>query len=178
MPTDDTLAQALRTTIRDIPDFPKPGVLFKDITPVLQDAALFARACRALCAPWTDVGIDAVFAIESRGFIFGAPVALELGAALVPVRKPKKLPHHVVTESYALEYGSDSIQVHRDAIGKGATVLIVDDLLATGGTAGAAVRLVGQLGGRVAGIAVVIGLDFLPWRQALGDHRVETLVTF
>ena len=178
MAHDETLAQALRAAIREVPDFPKPGIAFKDITPVLQDPALFARTCLALAAPWTEEGIDAVFAIESRGFLFGAPVALELGAALVPVRKPKMLPYHRVTESYALEYGDDRLEAHRDAIRPGAKVLIVDDLLATGGTAGAAIRLVGQLQGSVAGVAAVISLDFLPWREALGNHRVETLVSF
>lgn len=177
MAHDSTLAQALRAAIRDVPDFPKPGIVFKDITPVLQDPALFARTCRALAAPWKTDGIDAVFAIESRGFIFGAPVALELGAALVPVRKPKKLPHFRVTEPYELEYGSDRLEAHQDAIRPGDRVLIVDDLLATGGTAGAAIRLVGQLRGSLAGVAAVISLDFLPWREALGNHRVETLVS-
>ena len=176
--SDPALAGALAATIRDVPDFPKRGILFKDITPVLHDAALFARCCRALAAPFLGERITHVCAIESRGFLFGAPVAIELGAALVPLRKPGKLPYTTVRESYALEYGTDALEIHADALGAGARVLIVDDLLATGGTAGAAVRLVERLGGAVVGVGVAVTLDFLPWRAALRDRRVEALVSF
>lgn len=178
MTTGSTLSQRLAATIRDVPDFPKPGLLFKDITPVLQDQRLFADSCAALAAPFRDAGITHVCAIESRGFLFGAPVALALDAALVPLRKPGKLPHETVRESYVLEYGSDALEVHRDALGPGARVLLVDDLLATGGTAGAAARLAERLGGEVVGVAVVVSLEFLPWRQALGDRLVVALVSF
>ena len=178
MPHDASLAAALASTIRDVPNFPKPGILFKDIMPVLQDPALFKRTCEALAAPWRSDEITHVLAIESRGFLFGAPVALALGASLIPLRKPGKLPYHVVREQYALEYGTDALEVHRDAFGEHATVLIVDDLLATGGTAVAAARLAEGLEATVAGLAVVVALDFLPWRTALAGRRVETLVTF
>lgn len=175
---DHHLARDLRAAIRDVPDFPKPGILFKDITPVLKDAALFGRTCDALATPWRSAGITHVLAIESRGFIFGAPAALALGAAFVPLRKPGKLPHETVRETYALEYGTDALEAHRDALGSGARVLIVDDLLATGGTAAAAVRLAERLGGTVSGLSVVISLDFLPWQEALKGHRADVLVRF
>lgn len=174
----DALAERLRATIRDVPDFPKPGILFKDITPVLQDPELFALTCQAMARPWRWVGITHVLAIESRGFIFGAPVALALSAAFVPLRKPGKLPYDRVRESYALEYGTDALEAHRDALGPGARVLVVDDLLATGGTAAAACRLAERLGGRLEGISALIGLDFLPWAVALEGRRVEVLVRF
>jgi adenine phosphoribosyltransferase len=172
------LVRALRAAIRDVPDFPKPGIVFKDITPVLHDAALFAATTQALAEPFRGGGITHVLAIESRGFIFGAPVAQALGVALVPVRKPGKLPRDVVVERYALEYGEDALEVHRDALDAGARVLIVDDVLATGGTAAATARLAERIGATVAGIAVVIDLAFLPWRSTLAGRRVETLVSF
>ena len=168
----------LKSFIRDVPDFPKPGILFKDITPVLQDAALFRRTCGALAAPWRASGVTHVLGIESRGFIFGTPVAIELEAAFVPLRKPRKLPFTVLREDYGLEYGKDTLEVHQDAFGPGAKVLVVDDLLATGGTAAAAVRLARRLDAEVQGVSAVIGLDFLPWRTALEGVRVETLVRF
>ncbi len=172
------LAQRLKDTIRDVPDFPKPGVMFKDITPVLKDPVLFADVTAALAAPWRGKGITHVLAIESRGFLFGAPVALHLSAALVPVRKPGKLPHARVTEHYALEYGEDAVEVHTDAFDAKSLVLIVDDVLATGGTAAATRRLVHRLGAGVVGIGAVIDLAFLPWRKVLTGTHVETLVTF
>ncbi|MDH5234783.1 MAG: adenine phosphoribosyltransferase [Gemmatimonadota bacterium] len=178
MPHDAQLAADLAATIRDVPNFPKPGILFKDIMPVLQDPVLFRRTCDGLAAPWRSDQITHVLAIESRGFLFGAPVALALGAALVPVRKPGKLPYHIVREHYALEYGTDALEVHRDAFHDNARVLIVDDLLATGGTAVAAIRLSEGLDATVAGVAVVVALEFLPWRQALVGRRVEALVSF
>lgn len=173
-----TLSDRLKSTIRDVPDFPKPGVVFKDITPVLHDPALFADVTAALAAPWKGKGITHVLAIESRGFLFGAPVAQHLGAALVPVRKPGKLPSAHLTEHYALEYGEDAVEVHTDAIDSHSLVLIVDDVLATGGTAAATRRLAHRLGAGVAGIGVVIDLSFLPWRRALAGVHVETLVSF
>lgn len=177
-PADPTLASDLAAAIRTVPDFPTPGVAFKDITPVLADPALFRRTTMALAAPWRDAGITQVLAIESRGFLFGAPVAQHLGVPLVPVRKPGKLPRTRVRESYALEYGTDALELHADAIGPGARVLIVDDVLATGGTAAAVVRLAERCGAAVGGLAVVIDLSFLPWRTALVGRRVETLVVY
>lgn len=173
-----SIAERLAATIRDVPDFPKPGVNFKDITPVLKDPALFADVTAALAMPWRGKGITHVLAIESRGFLFGAPVAQHLGAALVPVRKPGKLPHARVTEHYVLEYGEDAVEVHADALDAKSLVLIVDDVLATGGTAAATRRLAHRLGAGVAGIAAVIDLSFLPWRKALAGTHVETLVRF
>lgn len=173
-----SIADRLAATIRDVPDFPKPGVTFKDITPVLQDPTLFGDVTAALAAPWRGKGITHVLAIESRGFLFGAPVAQHLGAALVPVRKPGKLPHARVTEHYVLEYGEDAVEVHADALDAKSLVLIVDDVLATGGTAAATRRLAHRLGAGVAGIAAVIDLSFLPWRKALAGTHVETLVRF
>lgn len=175
---NETLADRLAHTIRDVPDFPKPGVGFKDITPVLQNATLFAEVTAALAAPWRGKGITHVLAVESRGFLFGAPVAQHLGTSLVPVRKAGKLPHTRVTEHYALEYGSDSVEVHADALDANSLVLIVDDVLATGGTAAATKRLALRLGAGVAGVAVVIDLSFLPWREALTGTHVETLVSY
>ncbi len=174
----DSLPTRLKAAIRDVPDFPKPGILFKDITPVLHDPALFADVTVAMAAPWRGKGITHVLAIESRGFLFGAPVAQHLGAALVPVRKPGKLPAAHVTEHYALEYGEDAVEIHTDAIDAKSLVLIVDDVLATGGTAAATRRLAHRLGAGVAGIGVVIDLSFLPWRKTLAGVHVETLVTF
>lgn len=177
-PSDPTLAADLAAAIRTVPDFPTPGVAFKDITPVLADPTLFRRTTAALAAPWRGAGITHVLAIESRGFLFGAPVAQHLGVPLVPVRKPGKLPRARVRESYALEYGTDALELHADAIGSGACVLIVDDVLATGGTAAAVVRLAERCGAAVGGLAVVIDLSFLPWRAALAGRRAETLVAY
>lgn len=174
----DSVATRLRAAIRDVPDFPKPGITFKDITPVLKDPALFSDVTAAMAAPWKGKGITHVLAIESRGFLFGAPVAQHLGAALVPVRKPGKLPNTRVTEHYALEYGEDAVEVHADAFDSRSLVLIVDDVLATGGTAAATSRLAHRLGAGVAGIAAVMDLSYLPWRKALAGTPVETLVSF
>ena len=149
---------------RDIPDFPTPGIVFKDVTPLLADGEAFAAAIRAMAEPWRGTGLDAVAGIESRGFIFGAALALELGTGFVPVRKPGKLPAMVLSESYALEYGSDSLQVHADALPSGARVLLVDDVLATGGTLRAALSLLRRQGADVAGAAVLIELAALDGR--------------
>lgn len=177
-PTPVTLEAALRRTIRDVADFPRAGIVYKDITPVLLDHALFAHVIEAMAAPFRADQISHVLAVESRGFIFGAPMALTLGAALVPARKPKKLPYLRVTEEYDLEYGKDALEVHRDAFGEGARVLVVDDVLATGGTARAACRLAGRLRARIEGVAVLADLSFLPWREALVGYRVHSLVSF
>ena len=174
----DRLVVALRAAILEVPDFPKPGIGFKDITPVLADAGLFRQTTDALAAPWAGQGITHVLAIESRGFLFGAPVAQALGASLVPVRKPGKLPRATVVERFALEYGNDALELHRDALPPAAVALVVDDVLATGGTCAAALRLVERLGAAAAGAAVVIDLSFLPWRSALAGRRVTTLVSY
>jgi adenine phosphoribosyltransferase len=176
-PSQD-LAEALRAAIVNVPDFPRPGVGFKDITPVLHDVALFRRATAAIADHWRPVGVTHVLAIESRGFLFGAPVAQALGVPLVPVRKPGKLPRERVTERYALEYGTDALELHADAVGAGARALIVDDVLATGGTAAAAARLAERCGAEVVGLAVVIDLSFLPWRDALSGRNVHALVRY
>lgn len=175
---DPELATALAASIQTVPDFPKAGVGFKDITPVLHDAALFRRVTDAMAADWRPSGITHVLAIESRGFLFGAPVAQALGASLVPLRKPGKLPRQRVSERYALEYGTDALELHADAVEPGARVLIVDDVLATGGTAAAAVRLAERCGASVVGVAVVIDLSFLPWRRALEGRNVKALVRY
>ncbi|MFB3892091.1 MAG: adenine phosphoribosyltransferase [Phycisphaerae bacterium] len=162
--------------IRDVPDFPKKGIIFKDITPLLGDAKALGKAVDQLCTPYKGKGIDAVVGIESRGFIFGALVAQRLKAAFVPVRKKGKLPAATVSESYSLEYGTDTIEMHADAIRPGANVLMVDDLLATGGTMAAACRLVEKLGGKVAGAAFVIELCFLHGRKNLAGRNVHSLI--
>lgn len=172
------LAERLRRTIRDIPDFPKPGILFKDITPVLSEPSLYAAVVDHLAAAHAAMGIDRVVGIEARGFLFAAPLAVRLGAGFVPVRKPGKLPHRTVRVDYALEYGSDALEAHEDAIRPGERVLLVDDLLATGGTAGAAAQLVERLGGQVVGAAFVVELGFLDGRLRLGALPVQSIVTF
>lgn len=164
--------------IRDVPDFPKPGIMFKDITPVLLDASLFRDVTDAMAAPFARDGISHVVAIESRGFILGAPVAHALGAAFVPFRKPGKLPHVVERVEYALEYGLDALECHRDALQSGHRVLVVDDVLATGGTAAAACRLVESLGATVHGCSFLVELTFLPGRGKLGSRRVERIVAY
>jgi adenine phosphoribosyltransferase len=161
--------------LRDVPDFPKPGILFKDITPLLAAPAAMQHAIDRLAA--LPVGkVDKVAAIESRGFLFGVPLALKLGKGFVPVRKPGKLPWKTNRVEYVLEYGTDAVEIHQDAIAPGERVLLVDDLLATGGTMGAACKLVESCGGVVAACAFVVELCFLPGRTKLGSHRVESLI--
>lgn len=172
------VADAARRAIRDVPDFPKPGIVFKDITPLLADAALFPRVTAALADPFRAIGITHVVAVESRGFIFGAPVAQALGAAFVPVRKPGKLPSRTVREDYALEYGSDAVEMHADALSHADGVLIVDDVLATGGTAAATCRLVERAGGRVAGCSFLLELTFLHGRVPLAGRRIDALLQY
>jgi adenine phosphoribosyltransferase len=168
----------LRAKIRDVPDFPKKGILFKDITPVLGDPALFRKVIDALAEQWRGQGIGRVVGIESRGFIFAAPLAYALGAGLAVVRKPGKLPYQSIRETYALEYGEDSLELHVDAVRPGERVLVVDDLLATGGTAEAAGRLVTRQGGELAGYAFVIELGFLNGAQRLGADKVHALIRY
>ena len=175
--TASGVAAALRAALRDVPDFPQPGIVFKDVTPALGDAALFRAVTRALAHPWADQGITHVVGIESRGFIFGAPVALELRAGFVPVRKPGKLPFRRERIEYALEYGTDALEIHADACGGDARVLVVDDVLATGGTASAAAALVERVGARVVGLAFAIELGFLGGRGRLGGRTVGALLT-
>jgi adenine phosphoribosyltransferase len=155
--------------IRDVPDFPSPGILFKDITPVLGDAAAFAAAVRAMAAPWRDAPPVAVAGIESRGFILGAAMALELGCGFVPVRKPGKLPGRTLRLDYALEYGRDRLEVHADALPPGAGVVVVDDVLATGGTLRAATALLRQQGAQVLGAEVLVELAALDARRGWDD---------
>ena len=174
----DGLVGRLRATIRSIPDFPRPGIQFKDITPVLADPELFRLSTAAIAAPWRDTGITHVVAIESRGFIFGAPVAQHLGVAFVPVRKPGKLPWQRERIEYELEYGTDALEMHADACGTDARVLVVDDVLATGGTAAAAARLVRQVGGRVTGFAFLLELAFLGGDARLGGVRHTSVVRY
>src|SRR5690242_2029311 len=154
----------LKQLIREVPDFPKPGILFYDITTLLKDKTGFRGVIDGLKHHYHDAQVDVVLGIEARGFIFAPALAYALGAGFVPVRKPKKLPAECVTVTYDLEYGTDSLQMHRDAIGDGTRVLIVDDLLATGGTASAAARMVKEAGGSVAGIGFVVELTFLNGR--------------
>ncbi len=172
------VADALRATIRDVPDFPKKGIVFKDITPVLSDRALFRQVIDALAARWNDERISKVVGIESRGFLFAAPLAYVIGAGLTVVRKPGKLPYRRVSEVYALEYGEDSLELHVDAVGPGERVLVVDDLLATGGTAEAVGRLVTRQGAALAGYSFVVELGFLQGARRLGPHKVHALVTY
>ncbi len=168
----------LAAFIRDVPDFPKKGILFKDITPLLGDPKALAAAIKAMAAPWKGKGIDKVASVEARGFIFGTGVALALKAGFVPLRKPGKLPWKKVEERYALEYGTDAIQVHADAIRKGEKVLLVDDLLATGGTIAAAARLVRRLGGKIEGCAFLVELKFLNGRKKLGRLPVRAFIIY
>jgi len=174
----DELGDALRRVVRDVPDFPKPGIMFKDVTPLLADPTLFRRATDAMADVFRSDGITHVVAIESRGFILGAPVAQALGAAFVPVRKPGKLPRATVREEYALEYGTDSLELHADALNAKSRVLVVDDVLATGGTAAAACRLVRQGGAELAGCVFLMELTFLQGRSRLNDLRVSALLSY
>ena len=171
-------AHALAEKIRDIPDFPKQGILFKDITTVLKDAATFKESLDLLAERCAGYEIDKIIGIESRGFIFGAPLADRLGAGFVLVRKLGRLPAETVSAEYALEYGTNTVEMHADSIERGERVLIVDDLLATGGTCRAAIELVEQVGGTVAACAFLIELAFLEGRKALDGYEVEAVITF
>lgn len=167
----------LQALIRDIPDFPQPGIVFKDITPLLKDGAGLAAAVEAMAAPWLSERIDAVLAVEARGYLLGTPVALRLGTGFVPARKPGKLPYETVSVDYQLEYGTDTIEMHRDGVEPGQRVLIVDDILATGGTLAAAIRMVEGAGAEVAGLSVLAELGFLDGRERLQGYRLEAVMT-
>ena len=170
------LAARILARIRDVPDFPTPGIVFKDITPLLADVALFREVVQALGVV-DGAPVDVVAGIEARGFILAAPVACAIGASFVPIRKRGKLPHTTVAAEYALEYGTAGIEMHADAIQPGQRVLLIDDVLATGGTAAAAADLIEQLGGTVAQVTVLLELDFLGGRSRLPGRPVHTLVT-
>ena len=168
----------LKSLIREVPDFPKPGINFYDITTLLKDPAGFRQTVDALSAQFEDQRIDTVIGIEARGFIFAPALAYHLGAGFVPVRKPKKLPAECASISYDLEYGQDTLEIHKDAVGAGHNVLIADDLLATGGTARAVADLVEDLGGKVVGLLFVVELEFLPGRKRLEGYDVRSLIKY
>jgi adenine phosphoribosyltransferase len=168
----------LKSAIREIPDFPKKGILFYDITTLLKDPKAFSTILEALTHSYQTAGVQKVAAIEARGFIFGAPLAHQLQAGFVPIRKPGKLPADVFESTYSLEYGNNTIAVHRDAITRGERVLLVDDLLATGGTMAAAVDLVRQLGGEICGLAFLVELTELKGRDKLKNHDILSLIQY
>ena len=168
----------LKRYIRDIPDFPTQGILFRDITPLLQDGSAFRQAIRTLAARHQGSRPDAVVAIESRGLIVGSALAYELGVGVVPVRKKGKLPHKTYRASYTLEYGQDTLEIHQDGLAKGARVLLVDDLLATGGTMGATIQLIEQCGGHIVELAFLIELTALKGRERLAPHPVISLIQY
>jgi len=172
------LASELSSLIRDVPDFPIEGILFKDITTLLRNADAFREVIDWLVERYADSDVDQVVAIEARGYIFGAPLAYKLGSGFVPIRKPGKLPARTISESYELEYGTNSLEMHEDAIEPGQRVLLVDDLLATGGSARAAINLIERVGGTVVGVAFLIELDFLHGRDELEGHEVLSLIHF
>jgi adenine phosphoribosyltransferase len=168
----------LHKFIRDVPDFPKPGILFKDITPLLAEPKALGHAITQMRDRFARAGVGRVVGIESRGFLFGVPLALQLGVGFTPVRKPRKLPWKTRSQEYDLEYGTDMIEIHEDGVDSGQDVLIVDDLLATGGTMAATKQLVEALGGRVVGCCVLIELTFLAGRRRLAGTRVESLLSY
>ena len=170
--------ESIADRIRDVPDFPKKGIVFKDITPVLSDINTLRASVKEMAAPFMDLEIDVVVGIESRGFIFGAPIADVLNCSFVPVRKSGKLPWKTKSVSYELEYGTDTLEIHEDAITVGQNVLIVDDLLATGGTAEATCKLVKETGGKIIGLTVLIELKFLKAREKLNQYNVHSLVQY
>ncbi len=168
----------LKEYIRDVPDFPEPGILFKDITPLLGDVKAFDYTISKLAEHYRDADFDAIVPIESRGFLFGAPLAHALGKSIVPVRKPGKLPSATHSTAYSLEYGSNTMEIHVDGVGKGQKVLIIDDLLATGGTLAATARLVEMAGGVVSDIGVIIELTFLDGRKNLAEYNVYSMIQY
>ncbi|NMB00194.1 MAG: adenine phosphoribosyltransferase [Firmicutes bacterium] len=168
----------LKEKIRVIPDFPKPGISFKDITTLLKDGDALREAIRRMADYFKDSGIDMIVGVESRGFILGAPLAYEMGLGFTLIRKPKKLPGEVLSVEYDLEYGTDSLEIHADAFPAGTRVLVVDDLLATGGTIEAAIALISKLGGEVAGLAFLIELSYLGGRERLEGHDIFSLVEY
>jgi adenine phosphoribosyltransferase len=168
----------IRTLIREVPDFPAPGILFRDVTPLLADAGAFREVVRHLAAPVRELGVDVVAGVESRGFIFGAPLAIELGASFVPVRKAGKLPATTIQREYSLEYGSSHLEMPQDALRPGQRVLLVDDLLATGGTARAAAEMIRELGGDLVALSFVIELTDLEGRAHLPGLTVSSLLKY
>ncbi len=170
--------KAIASKVRDVLDFPKKGIVFKDITPILSDIKTLRLSVAEMAAPYVDLDIDVVVGIESRGFIFGAPIADILNASFVPVRKPGKLPWKTESVSYELEYGEDTLEIHKDAIKPGQNVLIVDDLLATGGTAEATCKLVSKLEGEIIGFTILIELSFLEGSKRLKQYNVHSLVKY
>ena len=172
------LEKDLRKFIRDIPDWPKKGILFRDITPLLGDPGAFSKAIKALSVTFADEQVDFVAAVEARGFIFGSAVAEKLKAGFIPIRKPGKLPYKTESITYDLEYGTDTLEVHTDAVTRGAKVLMIDDLLATGGTMAAACRLISQLGAEVVGISFLVELTALGGRDKLRDYTVSTVISY
>lgn len=171
-------ADALKALIKDVPDYPKKGIVFKDITPLLADADAFDAVIDGLILPFKQKGVEIVAGVESRGFLFAPAMAARLGAGLVPLRKKGKLPREVKSASYDLEYGTDAIEAHADAFPKGANVLLVDDVLATGGTAEAAISLIETLGGNLIAGVFLIELGFLKGRKKLGGHTIHSLLTY
>lgn len=168
----DAIAE-VRSRVREVPDFPSPGILFYDITTALKDADTFRRAIDLMADPWKNTKIDVITAIESRGFMFGAPLAYVLGAGFVPIRKEGKLPADTLSREYSLEYGTNVLEIHRDAIQPGQRVLLVDDVLATGGTVATSIDIVRELGGEPIGVVVLIELDFLAGRKRLEPYGVD-----
>lgn len=176
--THANTAEQLKQLIRSVPDFPKKGIVFRDITTLLAEAAGLALAVKAMAAPFRDQNVDLVTGAESRGFIFGAALAVELGCAFVPIRKPGKLPAETIAQEYQLEYGTDKLEMHADAVKTGQRVLMVDDLLATGGTMKACCQMVEQLGGQVIGVSILIELGFLNGRAQLADYNLHTIINY
>lgn len=168
----------LRDLIRDVPDFPEPGIIFKDITPLLESPKGLALAVDTIASQYAERSVEVVAGVESRGFIFGAAIACRMGVGFIPIRKPKKLPRETVSATYELEYGTDTVEMHRDAVESGTRVLLVDDLLATGGTIEACCRLVEGAGGEIVACAFVIELDFLKGRDRLGSREIFSLVHY
>jgi adenine phosphoribosyltransferase len=172
------MEKLLRKMIADVPDFPKKGVIFKDLTPLFNDKKAFKKLIDTLAKRYKNKGISAVVCVEARGFLIGAPLAYKIGAGLVPVRKPGKLPRQTYKQEYALEYGTDALEIHRDAIKPGQKVIILDDVLATGGTMGAVVKLVETCGGKISEIAFVIELDFLKGAEKLKPNKIYSMVHY
>ncbi len=170
--------EEIKAAVRDIPDFPRKGIIFKDITPVLQDRDLYHAAVHHLTEAIQDLSVDYIAGIEARGFIFGAAAADRLSCGFVPIRKPGKLPHAVYSEHYTLEYGTDSVEMHKDAFGEGDRVVLLDDLLATGGTALASAKLIEKSGAELAGIRFLIELGFLDGAKALSAYDMRSLITY
>jgi adenine phosphoribosyltransferase len=172
------MEKELKKAILDVPDFPKKGIIFKDLTPMFMDAKLFKKLIKSMAKRYKGKKIDKIVCVEARGFLYGSALAYEMGTAFVPVRKPGKLPRMTYKVEYDLEYGKDSLEIHQDAIKAGDNVLIIDDLLATGGTVGAVAKLVEKCGGKVAELAFVVELDFLKGRDKLKDYKVFSIVHY